>query len=137
MNREVLSLWANDIEISSVLSIPEGSAVVLDLNEKTITSIVAKAEDADGSSRPIENYGTLTVIGNGVIDRSAANGFGAIRNYGELTIESGTFKGDDQASGSAIDTQVWRNIPSSTGGTIPCNRGDNESCGRHEIYRHQ
>ena len=130
---------ANDIEISSVLSIPEGSAVVLDLNEKTITSTVAKAEDANGSSRPIENYGTLTVIGNGVIDTSAANGFGAIRNYGELTIESGTFKGDDQANGSAIDTQSGGNtvinggtfyataaIMNRAGGTTVINDGDFE-----------
>ena len=127
------------IAINDVLSIPEGESVVLDMSGQTITSAMVKAEGADGTDRPIVNYGTLIVTGNGTIDTTAANGFGAIRNYGDLTIENGTFKGDDQANGSAIDTQSGATtvinggtyyataaIMNRAGGTIIINDGDFE-----------
>ena len=91
-----------DIEIADIQKVAEGATVTLDLNGKTITV----AEDAGYlPARPIENHGTLTVTGNGTIDTSAVNCNGAIRNYGDLTIENGTFIGCDSIKGAAIDTQ--------------------------------
>ena len=50
------------------------------------------------------NKGTLTVTGNGTIDASASKtgGYGAIDNYGTLTIENGTYTGSVDASGASI-----------------------------------
>ena len=51
--------------------------------------------DSFAAGRPIVNYGTLTITGNGTIDSSNAgiHGFGAVNNYGTLTIKNGTFRG--------------------------------------------
>ena len=102
----------NDISIPAVIEIPAGTTTELDLNGKTITS----TEDSSiGKDRPIVNYGTLVIKGNGTIDTTDANGYGAIRNYGTLTIENGTFKGNGLGGGSAVDNQ--------TGGTTTINGG--------------
>lgn len=93
------AVLTENIEITEALTISEETEVILDLNGKTIISSVT-----DGT-RPIVNYGTLVVTGNGTIDNTKVeNGYGAIRNYGDLTIESGTFKANDLSGGSAIDT---------------------------------
>ena len=95
-------ILSEDIVVSRILTIPEGSISVLDLNGKTITT----GENSSlGQDRPIVNKGTLTVIGNGTIDTSNTGGYGAIRNYGKLTIENGVFKGDGTGGGSAVDNQ--------------------------------
>ena len=59
---------------------------------------------SDFTGRPIVNKGTLTVTGNGTIDASASKtgGYGAIDNYGTLTIENGTYTGSVDASGASI-----------------------------------
>ena len=46
----------------------------------------------------------LTVTGNGTIDTSASiyGGYGAIDNYGTLTIENGTYTGAKLANGATI-----------------------------------
>lgn len=93
------AVLTENIEITEALEISEETEVILDLNGKTITSSVT-----DGT-RPIVNYGTLVVTGNGTIDNTEdEKGYGAIRNYGDLTIENGTFKANDLSGGSAIDT---------------------------------
>lgn len=79
--------------------------VVLNLNGKSITTV----ENFVG--RPIHNYGTLTVVGNGTIDSSASlTGYGAIRNFNKLTIENGTFKGNLMAVGATIDNQLGAEV---------------------------
>ena len=95
-------ILSKDIVVSNVLEIPKGSVSVLDLNGKTITT---EGNGSLGQDRPIVNEGTLTVIGNGTIDTSNTGGYGAIRNYGKLTIENGVFKGDGIGGGSAVDNQ--------------------------------
>lgn len=81
-----------------ILEIKEGQNIVLDMDGHSITV----ASDFEG--RPIWNYGTLTVTGNGTIDSSASNtgGYGAIDNYGTLTIQNGTYTGSVNASGASI-----------------------------------
>ena len=81
-----------------IITIPENKNIILDMEGHGIT--VA----SDFTGRPIVNKGTLTVTGNGTIDASASKtgGYGAIDNYGTLTIESGTYTGSVDASGASI-----------------------------------
>ena len=102
----------SEIAIPDILEIPADAEVVLDLNGKTITS---DNSGTVGQNRPIVNYGTLVIKGNGTIDTTDATGYGAIRNYGTLTIEDGTFKGSGIGGGSAVDNQA--------GGTTTINGG--------------
>lgn len=58
----------------------------------------------DFTGRPLVNYGTLTMTGEGTIDSSNSiyGGLGAINNFGTLTIENGTYKGHIYADGAAV-----------------------------------
>ena len=87
-----------DIHASDIVTIPSEANLTLDMNEKKIT--VA----SDFMGRPLINEGTLTITGNGTIDSSASDtkGYGAVDNYGVLTIENGTFTGSVNASGASI-----------------------------------
>lgn len=90
---DVQNLATRDIAI-----VRDNQSITLDMAGHSIT--VAP----DFAGRPIQNFGTLTVTGNGVIDSSqASRGFGAIRNDGgSLTIQNGTFKGNVYGDGSAV-----------------------------------
>ena len=81
-----------------IIIIQKGHNIVLDMNGYSITV----ADDFYG--RPLMNYGTLTMTGNGTIDSSVsdAGGLGAINNYGTLTIENGTYKSSVNVSGATI-----------------------------------
>lgn len=81
-----------------IATIPEGKTLTLDLSTYTISVT------EDFVSRPIVNNGTLTVVGEGAIDASASvsGGYGAINNFGTLTIESGNFKGNVMAGGACV-----------------------------------
>ena len=71
--------------------------VILDMNNKSITV----SENFDG--RVIENYGTLTIKGSGTISsNNSSNGYGAVKNFGNLTIENGIYKGNIERSGGAV-----------------------------------
>lgn len=91
-----------DIEFAKgqTLDIPAGKAIVLDMGGHSFT--VA----ADYVGRPVVNAGTLTVMGDGVIDGTASRngGYGAILNdaSGILTIKDGTFRGSFYAGGSPV-----------------------------------
>ena len=64
----------------------------LDLNGHTISV----AEDYEGWA--IVNYGTLTITGDGTIDVSGSfDGYGSVRNYGNLEIINGTYTGKTEA----------------------------------------
>ena len=84
-----------DMTTNQIIEIGEGQNIVLDMNGYSIT-----VASNDFSGRPIVNYGTLTVTGNGTIDSSMATsvknntvGYGAIDNFGTLLIVNGTYKG--------------------------------------------
>ena len=89
-----------DMEFSTedIVTIPQGVTIVLDMQGHSITV------DSNFTGRPIINNGTLTVTGNGTIDSSASKygGYGAINNFGTLTIENGTYIGNINADGAAI-----------------------------------
>lgn len=88
----------SDMSTDQIVTIAEGQNILLDMAEHSIKVASAFA------GRPIRNEGTLTVTGNGTIDSSNSNtgGYGAIDNYGTLTIENGTFTGSVNASGASI-----------------------------------
>ena len=77
---------------ADIVTIGAGQNIVLDMAKHSIT-----VDKDDFSGRPIVNNGTLTITGEGTIDSSmAADGRGSVNNYGELTIENGTFQGNLQ-----------------------------------------
>ena len=100
-NGTTLKLTA-DVVLDSPVTIASGQEITIDLNAHSIT--VTESFE----SRPIMNYGTLTVIdsgnGTGKIDSSKAGsmGYGAIGNYGVLTVMNGTFTGHMESDGAAI-----------------------------------
>lgn len=86
------------VPAGGIATVPEGKTLTLDLSTHTISVT------GDFVGRPIVNNGTLTVKGEGAIDASASvsGGYGAINNYGTLTIESGNFKGNVMAGGACV-----------------------------------
>lgn len=94
-----ITLTANvTVPADGIATVPEGKTLTLDLSTHTISVT------GDFVGRPIVNNGTLTVKGEGAIDASASvsGGYGAINNYGTLTIESGNFKGSVLAGGACV-----------------------------------
>ena len=89
-----------------IITIQEGQNIVLDMNGYSIT--VA----GDFTGRPLVNYGTLTMTGDGTIDSSASStgGYGAIDNYGTLTIENGTYTGSVNGGGASIKNRAGKTI---------------------------
>ena len=87
-----------DLTTDQIVTIPDSKNIILDMNSHQITVTT------DFEGRPLKNYGVLTVKGNGTIDSSASDtgGYGAIDNYGTLTIENGTYTGSVNGSGASI-----------------------------------
>lgn len=57
---------------NDIVTVNAGTSITLNMNEHSITV------DRDFNGRPIVNYGTLTITGNGTIDCTASvNGLGA------------------------------------------------------------
>lgn len=85
------------METKDIATLSLNKEIILDLNGKSITV------DNSFEGRPIVNLGTLQVKGNGKIDSSnSRNGYGAINNKGNLTIQDGTYSGNILGGGSAI-----------------------------------
>ena len=84
--RSYIKLTEN-IVAEEAITVAEDKEVVLNANGKTMT-----VTDTF-SKRFFTNYGSLTLKGNGTFDVSAAgaNGYGAVNNYGVLTVEDGTY----------------------------------------------
>lgn len=102
------------LEAGGGIVVPEGSNIVLDMQGHSITGA------ADFLGYAIENYGKLTIAGNGTIDLSASSdGFGTVRNYGDLVIENGEFRGKLQPDN---DSGLYSNI-SHQSGTCTINGG--------------
>lgn len=101
------------VPADGIATVPEGKILTLDLSTHTITV----TEDFEGC--PIVNNGTLTVKGEGTIDASASvsGGYGAINNFGTLTIESGNFKGNVMAGGACVYVRPG-STATITGGTF-------------------
>lgn len=99
------------------VEIPSGKKVTLDLAGHTIKSSGFKG-------RPITNRGDLIVTGNGTItsEDCGSNGTGCITNYGTLKIESGTFKGGQEANGMCISNAAGGTCTIEDGEFIGCPR---------------
>ena len=69
-------------DVTESVAIAEGKTVTLDLNGKTLTNVAGK--------HTIENYGTLTVIGEGTVD-NVSHGRGAVVNYGTAYLNGGLY----------------------------------------------
>ena len=91
-------------EMSDIVTLAAGKNVILNMNGQSITFKEDSSASPSLAGRAIINHGTLTVTGNGTIDTSASiyGGYGAIDNYGTLTIENGTYTGAKLANGATI-----------------------------------
>ena len=117
-NKQTTIKLADDITIPyGAVEIPSGKKITLDLDGHTI-----KSEGFKG--RPITNKGDLTVTGNGTItsENCGSNGTGCITNYGTLKIESGTFKGGQEANGMCISNAAGGVCTIEDGEFIGCPR---------------
>lgn len=88
-----------DLLVDTVATLPQGKSVILDLNGHSI-----RVNDVNFTGRPLVNWGTMVITGNGRIDASIAKqgGYGAIDNYGTITIENGHFTGAVEANGATV-----------------------------------
>lgn len=88
-----------DLLVDTVATLPQGKSVILDLNGHSI-----RVTDVNFTGRPLVNWGTMVITGNGRIDASIAKqgGYGAIDNYGTMTIENGHFTGAVDANGATV-----------------------------------
>ena len=104
--RIVIQKDIKDIKTDDIATLDKGKNVVLDMNGKSIT--VA----SDFVGRPIVNRGTMVVTGNGKIDssNSESGGYGAINNYGDLTIEDGEFYCPLYSNGASIFNRNTGNL---------------------------
>ena len=99
-----ITLTAN-IELSNYLGIEDGKNVTIDLNGKTLSRSLSKA-DADGHVIWVKSGGTLTIkdssSGSGKLRGGWANNGGGICNYGTLYFQGGTItdcKGKETGGG--------------------------------------
>ncbi len=115
-----------DVVLTQPLTIVEGANVVINLNGKTINAGLKQesrhhyAIDNYGTltlkgngfinARGVENFGTMTVDGDLTITNVDTNGGAAIWNEGELTINNGTFISSEGATsgsyGAALNTRA-------------------------------
>ena len=87
-NQKTTITLLKDIAVSAPITIGEAKNVIFDMKGHTITA-------GEGfSTRVFTNNGTLTITGNGTIDVTAAgaNGYGAVNNFGILTVVDGTYR---------------------------------------------
>lgn len=87
---------SDDFSIDEQITIEANKIIVFDMNGRTITA------DPSFQKRLFENYGTLTIKGNGKVDVTAAgaNGYGAVNNFGTLTVVDGTYVGLTESNAS-------------------------------------
>lgn len=85
-----------DLEASEPAQVNAGQAITLNMNGHTITVT------SDFTGRVLHNYGTLTITGAGTMDvtNSHSTGYGAVNNFGTLTVVDGTYKSDPAANAS-------------------------------------
>ncbi|OUN19921.1 hypothetical protein B5G34_16710 [Flavonifractor sp. An82] len=97
-DQETTITLLKDIAVSAPITIGEAKNVIFNMKGHTITA-------GEGfSTRVFTNNGTLTITGNGTIDVTAAgaNGYGAVNNYGTLTVENGTYKNLKESNASTF-----------------------------------
>lgn len=85
-----------DLEASAPAQVNAGQVIVLNMNGHTITVT------SDFTGRVLHNYGTLTITGAGTMDvtNSHSTGYGAVNNFGTLTVVDGTYRSDPATNAS-------------------------------------
>lgn len=85
-----------DLEASEPAQVNAGQVITLNMNGHTITVT------SDFTGRVLHNYGTLTITGTGTMDvtNSHSTGYGAVNNFGTLTVVDGTYKSDPATNAS-------------------------------------
>ena len=87
----------SEMATSQIVTIPENKSIILDMNGKKLTV----SDDFKG--RPFRIQGTLTVVGDGIVDtESAHNAYGVFDNYGSLIVKNGTYRSYTYAGGSVV-----------------------------------
>lgn len=87
----------SEMATSQIVTIPENKSIILDMNGKKLTV----SDDFEG--RPFRIEGTLTVVGDGIVDtESAHNAYGVFDNYGSLIVKNGTYRSYTYAGGSVV-----------------------------------
>ncbi len=133
-----------DITVEETLEVKAGTSATIDLNGNNITAVEANAETGR-SIYAIDNYGELTLTGEGTIEARGIENFGimtidsdditivardgnggaAIWNEGKLTINAGTFTTNTIDDGEMSDPGALNNQSSGTvvinGGTFDAN----------------
>ncbi len=84
-----------DVTLSETYKIEEGTTLTINLDGHTI-DVGFQTGSSEKHIYAIDNYGTLTLTGNGTIN---SRGIG---NYGTLIIENGTYNSIDTNGGSAV-----------------------------------
>lgn len=85
-------------DVTENVEIPAGLTITLNLNGKNITNAEAK--------HTIANKGTLTIIGEGVVDNTS-NACGAFVNYGTATLLGGTYTRSKEAGTENANGNSW------------------------------
>lgn len=87
----------SDMTTDQMVTIPENKSIILDMDGKKI----AVSDDFEG--RPFRIEGTLTMVGDGLVDtESAHNAYGVFDNYGSLIVKNGTYRSYTYAGGSVV-----------------------------------
>lgn len=86
----------DDIVVSEAMTVEKGQNIILDMAKHEIT-----VKDSF-KGRIFTNKGTLTIKGNGKIDvkKAGKNGYGAVNNFGTLTVVDGTYVGLTESNAS-------------------------------------
>lgn len=87
-----------DIVVEKPMTVKEGQNIILDMDGHEITVTESF------STRIFTNNGTLTIKGNGKVDVTAAgaNGYGAVNNFGTLTVVNGEYIGVKASNASVF-----------------------------------
>lgn len=86
------------IVVEKPMTVKEGQNIILDMDGHEITVTESF------STRIFTNNGTLTIKGNGKVDVTAAgaNGYGAVNNFGTLTVVDGEYIGVKASNASVF-----------------------------------
>ena len=101
-NAEDGSVLVLDMDYREQIVVPYGKTLTLDLNGYNVYGPLLK-ESWVGT---ISNYGTLTIIGDGVVTETA--GGYVVLNHGTMVIEGGTYQTSEENSASAVIENGYR-----------------------------
>lgn len=93
-SKEDTVVLMNDIQVTKQLVVPEKVVVTLDMNGKRLYLADGVTDESLDPMLNVKNGASLTIDGDGTFDLGANPGFSFVAPYGDITINSGTFKID-------------------------------------------